>query len=237
MQGPIRTKLCGIRSAHDLKVAKEAGVDAVGLIVGTAYPTDDAVSVEEAQRLLRGANDLVTVLVTHERRPGRVLEIARLLRVDAVQLHGLPSPAEVGAVYGSREGRRITRAVHVEGGSTLSEAEAFASLCDGIHLDTRAGDRLGGTGRTHDWSISALVAARLRDMGCPCLLAGGLTPENVAEAISQVQPYAVDVNSGVETAAGDKSLERVAGFVQAAQSSARAPQGNRPLRSDPLGGR
>jgi phosphoribosylanthranilate isomerase len=237
MKSRIRTKLCGIRSAKDLEVAREAGVDAMGLLVETAYPTEDEVGVEEARHLLRGIDDLVTVLVTHERHPRRVLEMAHLLNVDTVQLHGLPSPAEVRSVYKNREGRRITRAVHVEGESTLFEAETYAVLCDGIHLDTRTDDRLGGTGQTHDWTVSAAVVARLEGMGCPCVLAGGLTPENVGRAIRQVHPYAVDVNSGVETAAGDKSRKRVVDFVQAAHLSARALQGTRPLRLDPLGAR
>jgi len=87
-------------------------------------------------------------------------------------------------------------------------------MVDAILLDSRTEDRLGGTGQTHDWSISQRLVAASQ---IPVILAGGLTPENVAEAVRTVRPYAVDVNSGVETATGDKSFNLCSQFVANAQ--------------------
>ncbi|HEX3239514.1 MAG TPA: phosphoribosylanthranilate isomerase [Solirubrobacterales bacterium] len=230
-----RIKLCGISSTHDLAVAVEAGLDAIGVIVGTSHVAEDSLSVEAAARLLPGVpKGTVTVLVTHLRDPGSILEIAELLDVTTIQLHGCPSAKAMRQIQARSGGRNVTRAIHVNAPEPESEAATFAPLCDGIHLDTRTASRLGGTGQTHDWSISANIVDRLHRRGCPCILAGGLTPDNVEAAIRTVRPYGVDLNSGVESARGDKSRALVHAFVKRARECAR-PIGPGSLDSDPLG--
>jgi phosphoribosylanthranilate isomerase len=107
----------------------------------------------------------------------------------------------------------------VTGPESVDAARAVAPCCDAVLLDSRTSDRLGGTGRPHDWSISAAIVDALAWFDRPVVLAGGLTPATVAAAIRQVRPYAVDVNSGVETAGGDKDPAACAAFVAAARST------------------
>jgi phosphoribosylanthranilate isomerase len=103
------------------------------------------------------------------------------------------------------------------GDPALVRARAYAEVADAILLDSRTADRLGGTGRTHDWAVSARIVAALVPL--PAYLAGGLTPGNVAAAIARVRPAGVDVNSGVEDAAGRKDPARLRAFIAAARSA------------------
>ncbi len=114
----------------------------------------------------------------------------------------------------------MTKAIHVTGPDALEEAQRYASLCHGLHLDSRTSDRLGGTGQVHDWSISCRIVEAIRSSGGPpVILSGGLRPENLQQAVQAVVPYAVDVNSGVEDSAGDKDPERVTAFVSIARAA------------------
>ncbi|MGY1935226.1 MULTISPECIES: phosphoribosylanthranilate isomerase [Nocardia] len=106
------------------------------------------------------------------------------------------------------------------GPEAVDSARAVAPYCDAVLLDSRTADRLGGTGQAHDWSVSATIVRAMAECGRPVVLAGGLTPGTVA-AIRRVHPYAVDVNSGVETLDGDKDPAACAAFVAAARSTPR----------------
>lgn len=118
----------------------------------------------------------------------------------------------------SARGRRVLRAVHVTGPAAIDAARRAAANCDGVLLDSRTADRLGGTGLTHDWSISAEIVRTLGALGRPVILAGGLHPGDVVAAVEVVRPDAVDVNSGVEAPAGDKDADSCAVFVSAARN-------------------
>lgn len=142
--------------------------------------------------------------------------------VDAIQLHGDTMHAESERVYARRAGRRVTQHVHVADEGALALAHEFADVCDAIHLDSCTADRIGGTGHTHDWSISRRIVDAMSVIGRPVILSGGLTPSNLAAAIDTVRPYAVDANSGVEDEAGDKSAERARAFVRVAHEHAPA---------------
>src|SRR3712207_9374460 len=107
-------------------------------------------------------------------------------------------------------GARLLKAVHVTGDNALGHALSYAAHADALVLDTRTADRLGGTGKTHDWSISARIVDAVAPH--PVYLAGGLRPENVAEAVARVRPAGVDVNSGVEDAEGSKDERRMSEF-------------------------
>jgi phosphoribosylanthranilate isomerase len=213
----VRAKLCGIRSENDLRIALAAGADAIGFISGTTHFSEDALDAERAAELSRLAPPFVTrVLVTHLEEASAILELADRVGVDAIQVHGLVTTETVRDVRKHAAGRKIVKAVHVTGPEAVDAARRIASDCDAVLLDSRTADRLGGTGRTHDWSVSATIAETLHDLGCPVILAGGLRPDNVADAIDRVRPFAVDVNSGVETAGGDKQADACATFVAAA---------------------
>ena len=164
------------------------------------------------------------VLVTHLLDPGRVAGLAAAVGPRAVQVHGDMALADVRRLRALAPGARLIKAVHVTGGDALGRALGFAADVDALLLDTRTADRLGGTGRTHDWSVSARIAAAVSPV--PVYLAGGLQPENVGEAVERVRPAGVDANSGVEDAAGRKDAAKMRAYVahaRAALGRLRAP--------------
>ncbi|MEV4236320.1 phosphoribosylanthranilate isomerase [Nocardia sp. NPDC049737] len=213
----VRAKICGIRSEDDLRIALAAGADAIGLISGITHFSEDALDAEHAEALSRLVPPFVTrVLVTHLEDAAAIVNLADRIGVDAIQVHGLVAIDTVREVRKTAGGRKIIKAVHVTGPEATDAARQAAADCDAVLLDSRTADRLGGTGRTHDWSVSAAIVTALHELGCPVILAGGLAPDNVADAIARVRPFAVDVNSGVETATGAKQSEACAAFVAAA---------------------
>ncbi|MFN2506509.1 MAG: phosphoribosylanthranilate isomerase [Acidimicrobiales bacterium] len=213
----VRVKLCGIRSAADLSIAVNAGIDAVGFISGVTHLSEDSLDPKAAAALVALAPPfLSTVLVTHLERADEILDLADLVGVDTIQVHGRVTESTVADVCRGARGRRVTKAIHVTGPEAIEEARRFRRICDALHLDSRTADRLGGTGETHDWSVSAQIREEMESLGVPVILSGGLRPENVFQAVQAVRPFAVDVNSGVETTGGDKDPQRVASFVSRA---------------------
>ncbi|MCA1674856.1 MAG: phosphoribosylanthranilate isomerase [Actinobacteria bacterium] len=213
--------MCGIRGTEDLRTAIGAGVDAVGFISGVTHFSEDALDASVASTLVNQTPPFVsTVLVTHLENADAILDLADRTGVDTIQIHGLVSHATVADVFRHANGRRITKAIHVMGSEAIREARRFADICHALHLDSRTHDRLGGTGKTHDWSISAQVTEEMHSLGVPVIVSGGLCPENVRDAVYAMHPFAVDVNSGVETERGDKDPKRVAAFVSLANAGA-----------------
>jgi phosphoribosylanthranilate isomerase len=221
----IRIKVCGNRSEDDLTAAVAAGADAVGLISGVTHVSEDAIEPDRAAALARLVPPYVSVvLVTHLATVESILALADRVRPDTLQPHGEIEPSVCAAVREARPLLRTSQAVHVTGPEAVERAARFAPHCDALLLDSRTADRLGGTGRTHDWSLSRRIADRL---GLPVILAGGLTAENVAQAIGVVEPYAVDVNSEVDDSNGDKDPQRLRAFTMAARR-AEPPAGAAP---------
>ncbi|MFC8532128.1 phosphoribosylanthranilate isomerase [Nocardia sp. NPDC057227] len=213
----IRAKICGIRSERDLRIAVDAGADAIGFICGVTHVSEDALDPDRAAALSRLVPPFVTrVLVTHLEEAAAIIALADQVGVDVIQVHGLVTDETAREVHALARGRKVVRAVHVTGPDAVDAARRAAATCDAVLLDSRTTDRLGGTGATHDWSISAEIVRTVREIGRPVILAGGLHPGNLAEAIEVVRPDAVDVNSGVETPAGDKDAGSCAAFVRAA---------------------
>jgi phosphoribosylanthranilate isomerase len=215
-RGPrTRVKVCGNRSGRDVALAVAAGVDAVGLICGLTHRSEDGLDAPRAAALARQVPPYVTtVLVTHLAAPDRILDLVDAVGPDLLQLHGEIEPDCTREVRRARPAIRIVQAVHVTGEAALTRAQRFEPHCDALLLDSRTADRLGGTGITHDWSLSRRIVDRAR---VPVILSGGLTDRNVIEAIRTVRPFAVDVNSGVDDPAGDKDPARLDRFVHAAQ--------------------
>lgn len=218
----VRAKICGIRSESDLRAAVAAGADAVGFISGITHFSEDVLDAAHARQLSRMVPaGIDRVLVTHLTSPTAVLDLADSIGVDCIQLHGLITLGTVRAVKAGAAGRRVIRAVHVTGPEAIGAALDVAPECDGIVLDSRSANRLGGTGHTHDWTISARIVDKLASLDFPVMLAGGLNPHNVTAAIEAVHPSWVDVNSGLDDPHGDKDPYACAAFVSAAHH---APQ-------------
>jgi phosphoribosylanthranilate isomerase len=111
---------------------------------------------------------------------------------------------------------RVIKAVHVVDAGAVTTARAVGRWADAILLDTKTDTRIGGTGATHDWSISARI---VKEANKPVILSGGLNPQNVRDAIAVVSPFAVDVNSGVENPDGSKSPEKVWSLIRLAKAA------------------
>ncbi|MFD3509336.1 phosphoribosylanthranilate isomerase [Nocardia sp. NPDC058666] len=210
-------KICGVRSPRDLEVALSSSPDAIGFICGVTHESEDALTVAEAIELSRQARlcfpEIGRVLVTHLEDAEAILALAAAMDAEIVQIHGLVSIQTVKDVYDRAPDRLIiVRAVHVDGPESVHRAIEVAPYCDWVLLDTRTSNRLGGTGETHDWTISRQIVQRLA--GTPVILAGGLTANNVCEAISAVNPFGVDVNTGVDDACGDKSGVETRAFTR-----------------------
>lgn len=198
-----------------------AGADAVGFIAGTTHYSEDALAPEQAAKLAAVTPPFVNrVLVTHLEDADSIIALADQIGVDTIQIHGLVDTSTVRVVRAGAGGRTIIRAVHVVGDEAVDTALETAAHCDAVLLDSRTTDRLGGTGRVHDWSISERIVDALAAVHRPVILAGGLNAHNVAGAIAQVGPFGVDVNSGVETISGDKDPALCSAFVAAAHQAA-----------------
>jgi phosphoribosylanthranilate isomerase len=213
----VRVKICGITSSEEARIAISCGADAVGFLVGLNYPTEDEIDKLAAKEIIASLPPFVsTVLVTHSKELAWVVDTCQLLGCTTIQLHGDFAREKIPLLRAKVPYARIIKAVHVVDSNSVTVAAGFAQLVDAVLLDTKTQTRIGGTGITHDWSISAKIAKKI---SAPVILAGGLTPGNVSAAILKVKPFAVDVNSGVENTDGRKSLEKIKAFIRSAKES------------------
>jgi phosphoribosylanthranilate isomerase len=194
-----RVKICGITRAEDAQLAARLGAWAVGFIFWPRSPR--AITTEAARAIVRELPPLVTpVGVFVNEAPAVMNDVAREVGLGAVQLHGDETPGIVAAIDA-----RVIKAVSVE---TLS-AHVWPDRVT-LLVDVHDPERRGGTGQTADWRRAAALAERR-----PIVLAGGLAPHNIGEALRVVAPAAVDVSSGVESAPGIKDAVRVRALFEA----------------------
>ena len=202
-----RVKVCGVTTREDLETVVEAGADAVGLIVDVSVDTPREIPDQRAVELARATPPFVTtVLVTMPDRPEATVELASRVQPDVVQVHGDLTPGDLAFLSAKAHGD-VVKAVSPD------EAATYDTVADALLVDSLDDEGAGGTGETHDWERTRELVERLES---PVVLAGGLTPENVADAVEAVRPFAVDVASGVESEPGRKDADAVAAFVDAA---------------------
>jgi phosphoribosylanthranilate isomerase len=209
----VRVKICGITRKEDLDAAVEAGADAVGFVVGvTSSPRN--LSLTEAERLIRHVPPFVaSVLVTVPRSIGD-FAVYEKLNPDVIQVHGEDlDTAE--SIRLKLPDTQLIWAVNAQLVSHLDAVAGAAKLFNAVLVDSFADGRYGGTGVVHDWELSRRVKQAVQPK--PLILAGGLNPENVAEAVCTVEPYAVDVSSGVERHPGIKSHQKMVEFIKNAK--------------------
>ncbi len=198
-----RIKICGITRVEDATAAVRAGADAIGLVFAPGTPR--YVELEQAAMIARSVEPFVTVVgLVVDAEPARVREILGRVRIALLQFHGSETPDQCRLYnFPYIKAVRMQKDVDVN-----AQARAYSDAA-GLLLDTFDTDVAGGSGRTFDWSRIP------RDVAKPIILAGGLTAENVAEAVRAVHPYAVDVSSGVEKTKGVKDAAKIDAFVQA----------------------
>ena len=204
----VRSKICGVTNEADLQAVADAGADAVGIVTEVTVDTPREVAPDRAADLVAAAPPfLSTVLVSMPDTATRAVELAGAVAPDAIQLHGEFDDEDVRYV------RRETRAdvITAVDADDADRVRGYDGVADAILLDSTTEDGAGGTGETHDWHAAR---ALVDDLATPVVLAGGLTPENVADAARAVEPYAVDVSSGVERSGGEKDHEAITAFVR-----------------------
>jgi phosphoribosylanthranilate isomerase len=203
-----KAKICGLTKKEDALFAAYNGADAIGVV--NVRESKRYVKLSDAREIFRAMPPFVSrVIVASPAGMSEVKEIERT-GADYLQLHSIE---DVMFIKEIRENTRmgLIKQLPVTGRESIEQAELYASLVDAILLDTKTKDHMGGTGVVHDWSIGREIVLRVKK---PVILAGGLNPANVLDAIVKVQPYAVDVASGVETAPGIKDKEKINEFLQ-----------------------
>lgn len=212
----VKIKICGFTDATDVKVACDLGVDMVGAIMIKGSPR--CLTVKQAEQILAAAPDNVAkVAVVKPRSLEELKSLDQLLKPDFLQIHLIFSPSELVRAH-KKLGGGLILVVPVPPESknhqaVVDSAVRAAEVADIVLLDTK-GPAGGGTGLTHDWSISRDVKDVVNK---PMFLAGGLNPYNVAEAIRMVKPDGVDVATGVESKPGKKDPKLMRDFIRAAR--------------------
>ena len=210
-------QVAGVGSLEEGRMLLECGVDLLGFPLRLPVHAPDT-SEDQARAIIKALGPAVCVLITYEDDPDRLVDLCRFLNVDTVQLHSGVSP-EILARIRARLPLRIFKS-YVVGRESVEPkrfAQDYAPVCDAFITDTfdAATGASGATGLIHDWKVSAeLVRCSPR----PVILAGGLNPANVRQAIRSVLPAAVDVHTGVEDSSGAKNPERVRAFVREARA-------------------
>ena len=214
MADPLIIKICGVRTPEILEAAIEAGADMVGFMHFARSPRH--VDIETLQELIseaRGRVETCVVLVNPDN--SCVMEVAAL-SPTWIQLHGPETPHRVEAIR-DEAGIAVMKAISIGTAEDVATVASFAEVADRIMLDAKApknAERPGGHGATFDWTLLKALDPELQ-----FILAGGLTPETVADAIRAVRPMGVDVSSGVETAPGIKDTKLIRAFVQNARAA------------------
>lgn len=195
-------KICGITRPRDGVAAAAAGADAIGLVFSERSAR--YVTIPTAQSIVAALPPFVSVVALFlDAEPTDVAEVLAHVSVDCLQFHGNESPD-----YCASFGRRYIKAMPMSGGLEPQAYAAHYPHAAAFLVDSHAPGEIGGTGKVFDWSNFP------RELAKPVLLAGGLAPENVAEAIRRCEPYGVDVSSGVETDKGIKDHARMAAFIE-----------------------
>jgi len=200
----VRVKICGITRIEDGLAAAEAGADAIGLVFAES---PRQVTTAQARAIVSALPPFIKVVGLFVDPPADAVRgVLGAVPLDLIQFHGLETPELCRAI-----GRPYLKAIHIKEGVDAGEAARRYPDAAGILFDTYHPQVAGGSGNAFDWSKVP------RDLVRPVILAGGLTPENVAAAVKRVRPYAVDVSSGVEISKGIKDAARIAAFIRNAK--------------------
>lgn len=212
-------KICGTTSTLDLDVAVKAGADAIG-IISDYYSRGNIVNRHRTSWFIRSAPpDITSVLVSCFKDAETNIDLIKRTRPDRVQLGEVEDPRLAEAIFNMEERPQIAQVFHVKDDTTPDVLDDFLDFIDYAHFDTYDPARPGGTGRTHDWQRSRELVEAAHEAGKLTILAGGLTFENVGEAIRVTEPDGVDVESGIKDICGAHDARLTNMFVQAARAA------------------
>jgi len=199
-----RIKICGITRVADGLAAVSAGADAIGLVFYDKSPRN--VSIDQAAEICKAMPSFVSrVALFVDESPETVKTILKHVEIDCLQFHGSETNE-----YCKQFGKPFFKAIHAKSKAFLDDQMAKFPDASSLLLDTYVADVVGGSGKTFDWT---LFNHAKKSIASAVILAGGLTPENIVNAIVQTQPYAVDVSGGVEASKGIKDSNKIEMFI------------------------
>ena len=214
MTNPVSVKICGLATVNDVRACADVGANYMGLVFFEKSPRN--IIIPAARELALAAPlGLAKVALVVNPSDAELDAISSSVPLDMLQLHGRETPERVAEVK-ARYGLPVMKAVGIADGDDLPKLESYFGVADQILVDAKppkGGELPGGNGLSFDWR---LIAGRR--WPCPWMLAGGLTPENVAEAVRMTGAKQVDVSSGVEDAPGQKNAELIKKFVQSSRA-------------------
>jgi len=197
-----KVKICGITNIDDAMAAVEAGADALGFVFAES---SRHVDMDTVSSILRELPPFINTVGVFANQSMDEILTALDFGIHYVQIHGEPSTPSRGLARHMIRGIRVGCAEDIH----LLSSDDSISSCTALLLDAHVEGMMGGTGRTFDWDL----AVQAKSLGKPIILAGGLTPDNVEEAVRKVQPYAVDVSTGVEISPGRKDHAKIKEFI------------------------
>lgn len=207
----VKTKICGLTSKEDAVWALNYGADFLGLNFYSKSPRHLSVASAAWAKELPPFASLIGIFVDASQED--ILETIKKVPLKGIQLHGHESPDQIRALRFAIESLSkkifIIKAVSLENEESLESLKTYVDVVDYLMLDTYVADQVGGTGKVFNWDW----AIKAKELNKPIFLAGGLTPENVKEAVKKVQPYAVDVASGVEKSPRKKDTDKIKKFI------------------------
>jgi len=209
-----KVKICGITNLEDALMAIDAGADFLGFVNARKSPR--YLEPQEINNIVKKIpSDTPTVLVTHSQSLDEILDAHRNSGTEIIQVH---APMGINDYAKISEAAKLIANVSIPSDITepsegiIQRVEDLSRLCDFILFDTKIGDQIGGTGEKFHWGVARELKAYSKK---PIFLAGGLKPNNVSLAVKEVDPYAVDVSSGVESSPGQKDSLKVRNFINA----------------------
>ncbi len=213
----VKVKICGNKRVEDALQAISLGADAIGLLVGREPTSHDFISPLAAQSIAKKLPPFCNiVLATNITDIEEVKGMVNFIGVNTLQLHGDSTPMDIIQIKKSLPFLKVIKSLHIIDDTSIETGKKFIGVADAIVLDSfdKATNKIGGTGKIHNWDISKKI---VEEYNIPIILAGGLTPENVQEAIRVVRPYGVDVNSGTKGKDGFKDYRKLEVFIRRAK--------------------
>lgn len=203
----LKIKICGITNLDDARAAADAGADALGFMF--YEPSPRCVAIETAAEISRQLSPFILrVGVFVNPSPDLVIAAIKHCNLNLLQFHG-DEPSDFCQGFGVMN----MKAFRIKDADSLKQLEGFHA--NAFLLDSYVAGKQGGTGEKFNWDL----AIKAKKFGKPIFLAGGLTPENVAEAVRKVEPFGIDVSSGVEQSPGKKDHQKIRAFIQAARNA------------------
>ena len=206
-------QIAGIKNTQEALECVKCGVDAIGLLVGRMHESNDFIDEEQAKEIIDNLPAFVfSVMITHLEDGDEIVRIAKYINCNTIQLHSPIKESEVEKIKKALPYVKLLRLIHISSTGEVTTDIDSIKYVDAYFLDSfnPVTNQVGGTGLTHNWDIDKRLC---RELNKPVIIAGGLNPENVKDAIKFSQPFGVDVNSGTKAKDGFRDMQKVKDFT------------------------